>query len=103
MDEINTKHQIKSMLIKLNFTSKSKWAFGPLFKNLDMTIGKETLEIIDTENQIQLHECSKKLECSIDELFYCISKVGKSIKCIELYLAMNRDTIESYIQNTKKP
>lgn len=89
------------MLIRLNFTSKSKWAFGPLFKKFDMTIGKEIVEIIDTENKIQVSECAKKLECSIDELFFCISKVGKSFKCIELYLAMNRDTIESYIQNTK--
>lgn len=90
------------MLIRLNFTSKSKWAFGPLFKKFDMTSGKETLEIIDTENQLQLIECSNKLDCSMDELFYCISKVGKSIKSIELYLAMNRDTIEIYIQNTNK-
>jgi hypothetical protein len=101
MDEINTKHHIKSMLIRLNFTSKSKWAYGPLFKKLDMTSGKEMVEIIDTENQIQLIECANKLDCSLDELFFCISKVGKSIKCIELYLSMNRDTIESYIQNTK--
>jgi hypothetical protein len=90
------------MLIRLNFTNKSKWAFGPLFKKIVMTDGKEKLEIIDTENQLQLIECANKLDCTIDELFYCISKVGKSFKSIDLYLSMNRDTIESYIQNTKK-
>ncbi|MFN5983270.1 MAG: hypothetical protein ACK46Y_06575 [Fluviicola sp.] len=67
-----------------------------------MTEGKGTLEFIDTENKVQLIECTNKLECSIDELLFCITKVGKSFKCIELYLEMNRDTIESYIQNTKK-
>lgn len=90
------------MLIRLNFTSKSKWAYGPLFKKLDMTHGKKTNEFIDIEDSILVQECAQKLECTIDELLYCVTKVGKSLKSIELYLEMNRDIIEIYIQNAKK-
>ena len=67
-----------------------------------MTLGKKTYEFIDIENNNHVLECAQNLDCTIDELLYCVSKVGKSLKSIELYLEMNRDIIEIYIQNARK-
>ncbi len=65
---------------------------------------KESLNIehVDTENKKQLFSLSEQAECSLDEYMYCISKVGKSVKAIQLFLDMNRDTIEAIVKREKE-
>jgi hypothetical protein len=57
---------------------------------------------VDPEKKDQIRFYSKQLDCTVDEFVYCISKVGKSLKAIQLFLEMNRDTIEAIVQRELK-
>jgi hypothetical protein len=66
------------------------------------SIGKEIPSYVNMEDSMSIKEHAKKLECTEKELIYCIKKVGKSVRSIELYLEMNRDFVE-YVNQATEP
>jgi hypothetical protein len=51
---------------------------------------------VDIHNSSSIEVWSNNLQCSREELLYCISKVGSSIMAIESYLHMNRSLLKAW-------
>jgi hypothetical protein len=49
---------------------------------------------VDIHSKTNVSYWSSELECSEEELLYCISKVGSSINAIESYLHMNKSLLQ---------
>lgn len=49
---------------------------------------------VDVHSKASIDNWCLKLNCSEDELLYCISKVGSSVIAIESYLHMNRSLLQ---------
>ncbi len=57
---------------------------------------------VDIHSKENLSYWSNRLNCSQDELLYCISKVGSSIHSIESYLEMNKNLLDKWAFKIKK-
>jgi Protein of unknown function (DUF3606) len=53
---------------------------------------------INIDDSKQITDACKSLHCTMQELHYCMSRVGSSISAISCYLEMNRDRIEYYFK-----
>lgn len=42
-------------------------------------------------------DCCDQLECSREQLFYCIISVGKNMKTIEVFWSMNKDRLRKQL------
>ena len=40
-----------------------------------------------------VRECCKQIDCTREQLFYCIINVGKNMKTIEAFWSMNKDRL----------
>jgi hypothetical protein len=49
---------------------------------------------VDIHSKTNISHWSSELNCSEEELLYCISKVGSSISAIESYLHMNKSLLQ---------
>ncbi|WP_430405785.1 DUF3606 domain-containing protein [Fluviicola sp.] len=49
---------------------------------------------VDIHSKVNITYWSSELNCSEEELLYCISKVGSSITAIESYLHMNKSLLQ---------
>lgn len=49
---------------------------------------------VDIHSKTNISHWSSELNCSEEELLYCISKVGSSITAIESYLHMNKSLLQ---------
>jgi hypothetical protein len=67
-----------------------------------MTQESQNSIYIDPEKKDQIRLYSKQLDCTVDEFLYCVSKVGKSLKAVQLFLEMNRDNIEAIVQREQR-
>lgn len=55
------------------------------------TILKSKVDVCCPEN---VQECCNKLDCTKEQLFYCIGRVGKELQTIETYWSMNKDILK---------
>ncbi len=53
-------------------------------------------EKIDLHNQSDVTRWCQRLNCSKDQLTYCIMKVGNSSRSVEDFWQMNRDRLQTF-------
>lgn len=57
--------------------------------------------MINLENKRQVRVLCKQLECTEEDLRYCIDSVGCSLNAIEVFFAMNKHWIPMRVQFAK--
>jgi hypothetical protein len=53
-------------------------------------------EKIDVHSQIEVGHWCQRLNCSKEQLTYCIMKVGNSSRAVEDFWQMNRDRLQAF-------
>ncbi len=66
---------------------------------IDLKMNKKNIskDIIDIHNSENVKNWTERLGCNTEQLFYCVSRVGKNSSTVDAFWTMNRDRLMKQI------